>query len=226
MLDEPTVKVCGLTCSADVDVALEAGAQALGFVHHLPSPRHLDAAAAAVLAARAPADVWTVAVLVDAERDRAEEHVRASGARAIQLCGSEEAQDWRGFPVPVLRRIPVARGAEQELERWRDVAAGFVLDHPAAPGGSGRAVDEELAASLARAAPCLLAGGLDGDNVAARVARVRPVGVDASSRLERAPGAKDHDAVRAFVRAARAALGGLHGERGGAGRRQGGEQRT
>jgi phosphoribosylanthranilate isomerase len=132
--------------------------------------------------------------------------VASAGVRAVQLCGDELARDWTSFPLPILRRIAVRPGAERELDSWLGIAAGFVLDHPAGPGGTGRAVELELAAQLASRAPCLLAGGLDASNVAGLVERVRPAGVDASSRLESAPGVKDPARVADFVRAARAAL--------------------
>lgn len=202
----PRVKVCGLTRLEDVLRALEAGADALGFVRHAPSPRHVAPEAAAELIAAAGGRARAVAVLVDATPEDAAAFVRFSGADAVQLCGAERARDWGGFDVPVLRRLAVDEGALEELERWASVALGFVLDHPAGPGGTGRAVDARRAAELARRAPCLLAGGLDAANVAERVREVGPAGVDGSSRLEARPGVKDHRAVGAFVAAARAAL--------------------
>ena len=202
----PRIKVCGLATVADVQTALDAGADALGFVHYEPSPRHLDVEQARALAAEVPADVWTVAVVVDCAPDTLRALIAGGGLRAVQLCGDEHPADFANFDVPVLRRVAVDAHALGELERWRDVATGFVLDHPDAPGGTGRSVNLELAAHLARRAACLLAGGVGPDNVAARVGVVQPAGVDASSRLESAPGQKDHAAVRAFVRTARAAL--------------------
>jgi phosphoribosylanthranilate isomerase len=127
----------------------------------------------------------------------------------VQLCGSERASDWAGFVALVLRRVAVDAGAQAEIAAWKGIAHGFVLVHPSSAGGSGRAVDAALAAELARNAPCLLAGGLAADNVADRVQAVRPHGVDASSRLESAPGTKDPARVRSFVDAARTALGRL-----------------
>ena len=135
--------------------------------------------------------------------------MRAAGARALQLCGEERASHWRSFPFTILRRVAVDETAEEEIDGWRRIAAGFVLDHPEAPGGTGRSVDLELARELASRAPCFLAGGLDANNVAAIVGRVRPHGVDASSGLESSPGVKDGARVAAFVRAARAALDAL-----------------
>jgi len=206
MPELPRVKVCGLTRAEDVALAATAGADAVGFVLHPPSPRAVAPAALPALVAAAPAGVWTVLVLVDREPETVAALVAASGAGAVQLCGREEPDAWRDFPVPVLRRLPVAAGAAAAARAWAPVAAGFVLDHPAAPGGSGRRVDLELAAALAAAHPCLLAGGLGPETVAAAVARVRPRGVDASSALEHVPGRKDPVRVRAFVAAARYAL--------------------
>ena len=136
--------------------------------------------------------------------------LRASGASCAQLCGDEDPQAFCELDAPILRRLAVDASAFAELDRWRDVAQGFVLDHPAAAGGTGRAVELELAAELAAQAPCLLAGGLDPDNVAERVRRVRPAGVDASSRLERTPGEKDPERVARFVEAAATALQEVH----------------
>ncbi|MCZ6596730.1 MAG: phosphoribosylanthranilate isomerase [Planctomycetota bacterium] len=202
----PRVKVCGLTRAEDVRAALEAGADALGFVHHGPSPRSLDAEAAGMLVEPVPKDVLAVAVMVDPTPAEALAFLRTSGLRALQLCGAEEAEAWRDFPTTILRRVAVTPEARTEIARWRGIAAGFVLDHPSGPGGTGAAVDAALAAELADVAPCLLAGGLDAKNVGARVAAVSPAGVDASSRLESTPGIKDHAAVRAFVRAAQRAI--------------------
>lgn len=202
----PRIKVCGVRGPADVAGVVGAGLDAIGLVAHPPSPRAVEPQIAAALVAALPPQVLPVAVLVDSPPAQALAWARRAGARAVQLCGAERPEDWRGFALPVWRRLPVAPEAEAELEAWRGVARLFVLDHPAAPGGTGLGVDLERAGSLARRAACLLAGGLDADNVAARVARVRPAGVDASSRLESAPGLKDPERVRRFVEAARAAL--------------------
>jgi phosphoribosylanthranilate isomerase len=203
----PRVKVCGITSVEDARAAVDAGCDALGFVEHTASPRAVIAERAReVVEAFDGRGVLTVAVVVDRAPDFALRWLDASGARAVQLCGAERARDWRGFPHLVLRRIAVDAHAEGELDAWRDIAAAFVLDHPSAAGGTGREVELELAAHIASLAPCLLAGGLDHQNVAARIAAVQPLGVDASSRLELTAGRKDRERVAAFVRNARAAL--------------------
>ena len=202
----PRVKVCGLARARDVAQALEAGAEALGFVLHPASPRCVAEQDVPQLIDNAPGDMPLVAVLVTTTPREALELLQRTGLNAVQLCGAQPPQDWVGFPFPVLRRVPVDDSGAHELESWRAVAAGFVLDHPATAGGSGRTVDVSLARKLCNSAPCLLAGGLHANNVAAAVRDVQPRGVDASSRLELSPGIKDPRAVTSFVSRAMQAL--------------------
>jgi phosphoribosylanthranilate isomerase len=197
----PRVKVCGITVLDDVKGAFVLGLDAIGLVRWPASPRALSAAAAESLASSLPAGILVVEVLVDASPGDV-----SPWAGAVQLCGGEAPEPWFDFRVPILRRVPVAEGAEVVIQAWSGVAAGFVLDHPASAGGSGQTVDLALAARLASLAPCLLAGGLDETNVAERVRAVRPLGVDASSRLESGPGRKIPERVAAFVRQSRSAL--------------------
>ena len=204
-LGPPRVKCCGMTRLEDARLAVEAGADALGVVLHPPSPRYVHVYGAARLLNGVPESLLKVAVLVDRSPEEAAFDARRIGARAVQLCGGERPEDFAGFPLPVLRRLAVEAGAEEELEAWRDRVLAFVLDAPGSPGGSGRRVDPDRAAALAERAPCLLAGGLDDGNVAEAVRAVRPWGVDASSGLELRPGAKDPERLRRFVERARAA---------------------
>ena len=204
----PRTKVCGITTQGDLELAIDAGAGAVGFVHHRPSCRHLPAAAVANLVRRAAGRVATVLVVADAAG--LPDLLEATGADAVQLCGSEPPSLVDRLTVPVLRRLPVGADAQRELGRWRGRALGFVLDHPSAPGGSGLAVEPGLAARLARQAPCLLAGGLGPETVHDAIQRVRPLGVDASSGLESSPGIKSPEAIARFVSRAEAALSSTH----------------
>jgi phosphoribosylanthranilate isomerase len=200
------VKICGMTRLEDVALAVDAGAEAVGLVCHAASPRNVTAEEARVLTGAVPRGVSAIAVFVDRAPDEVLEWARTARASAVQLCGAEDPEEWVGFELPILRRLAVGDGARTELARWRPIASGFVLDHASEPGGSGRNVDPGLAGELARSAPCLLAGGLDAENVALAIERVRPLGVDASSRLESAPGRKDPERVRAFLARALEAL--------------------
>ncbi len=199
----PRVKVCGVRSVADLGFDMGEYPDAVGLVLSPGSPRFLDANAAAALARELPKGVLRVAVMVDAAPGEV-----PKWADLVQLCGDEAPEVWRDFRIPILRRVPAAEGAEEVIESWRGIAAGFVLEHPSSPGGSGQAIDIALASQLARLGPCLLAGGLDAQNVADRIAIVRPAGVDASSRLESSLGLKDPALVAAFVGAARAAFAG------------------
>lgn len=205
-LPSPAIKVCGITCLADARLAANAGATMVGFVDVASSPRSVAASSVAEIVAGLPATLASVLVLADTDAPDARDRVATSKAGWVQLCGREKPAAFSDFPVPILRRLAVEPDALDELERWREVASAFVLDHPAAAGGSGRQVDTDIAAGLARKAPCLLAGGLDAELVNQAVKLVQPLGVDASSRLESQPGRKCPEAVQSFVTNARAAL--------------------
>lgn len=202
----PRIKICGLRTAADIRAVVEAGADGAGFVEAPFSPRSVTIHRARRLTGLLPSNVVTVGVFVDRSPAYVARWCRQTGVDAVQLTGGETAGTWRGFPLPIIRRIAVAPGAREEMAAWRDAAAAFILDHHSWPGGSGKRVDDRLAAALAVRGPCLLAGGLDQYNVAAAVRAVSPAGVDASSRLESSPGRKDPQLVRGFVAAARGAL--------------------
>ncbi len=197
----PRIKVCGLKRIEDARAALAAGADALGAVHYVPSPRSAELEEARAIFALDPS-ACGVLVVVDPGFQQAQEWMELTGARAIQLCGSQKAAQWAEFPSPILRRLPVDSTADAEIAQWSSIATAFVLDHPATAGGSGLTVDFALAQRLADRVPCLLAGGLDAENVQAAIQSVQPAGVDASSRLELLPGCKNAAAVLAFARAA------------------------
>lgn len=199
-----SIKVCGLTRAQDVAAAASAGADLFGFVHHAASPRHVPLEDLGVLLAQVPEDKTSVLVVVEGQPDELAHLWASSGAQMLQLCGAQEPEEFEGFDAPLLRRIGVQSGALVDLARWSGVAQGFVLDHPSSAGGSGLLVDQDQARELAAAGPCLLAGGLGPATVAKAIREVQPLGVDASSRLECAPGEKDPSAMTAFVQVARA----------------------
>ncbi|MCP5021515.1 MAG: phosphoribosylanthranilate isomerase [bacterium] len=205
----PRIKVCGLTRLEHAMVALHAGAQAFGFVLHAPSLRAVTVSEAQEIAGSLPASMPKVAVLVHATPAHARTTLDSESLNWVQLCGSQQPEDWVSFPFPVLRRIPVDGSGSQQLRDWRGIADGFVLDHPTSPGGSGLAVDWNLAHDLSKQAPCLLAGGLSADNVERAILQARPAGVDASSQLETSPGIKSPALITSFARSAQQAFRGL-----------------
>ena len=190
-------------------LAMSLGADALGFVHFESSPRHASLVRIANIVAelhQAQAGVALVGVLVDPTPQDALEFAQATGVTWIQVAGRAEASLWTDFPLPILRSLPVNAAGAKEARAWSGVAQALVLDHPSAPGGTGKQVAPELARGLAREHPCLLAGGVHGGNLAGLVKAIRPHGLDASSRLESCPGHKDLDLLTHYVNAAKLAL--------------------
>jgi len=204
------VKICGLTCLADATVALEAGADYLGFVLYERSSRAVSVAALEQIVRGLGAGARAVGVFVNSPADFVRETARRCGLAAVQFHGDESPEAYAGMPVPVWRAVTVVDGGcKPEPGAWP--AARYVADAaaPGVYGGSGTLADWGQAATLAARVPMLLAGGLTAANVADAIRQVRPLGVDVSSGVEAAPGRKSHGAVRAFIAAARQAAAAL-----------------
>jgi phosphoribosylanthranilate isomerase len=209
------VKICGLSTAATLDVALEAGADAVGFVFFPPSPRHLGYDAARALGARVKGRAEKVALSVDADDAMLAAAVEALQPDALQLHGNETparvAAIKQRFGLPVMKAIAVeARGDLAAIADYVGVADRLLFDARAPreatrPGGLGKAFDWRLLENLDPGIPFMLSGGLDAGNVAEALRVTRARSVDVSSGVERSPGEKDPDKIRAFVRAARAA---------------------
>ena len=204
----PRVKICGVTTVEDGLMAVEAGADAVGLVLWGASPRAITVEQARSIASALPAGVDRVGVFVDPAREEVARAVAEIGLDVVQLHGQEPPEMCRGLGARVWKAIGVGAGfrAEDAL-RYEAVADGILVDTRvagAAPGGTGRVFDWSVARSLrGRVRFLVLAGGLRPDNVAEAVVAVAPDGVDVSSGVESAPGRKDRERVRAFVRAAR-----------------------
>jgi len=198
------VKICGITTPAALEAALGAGADAVGFVFHEPSPRHLSPAQVADLAARVPPGVRKVAVTLHPSQSAVDEILAAFVPDVWQT----DADDFHRIAVPTrVERWPVIRaggtGARQSLP--------FRLLFEGSRSGAGEVADWSQAAELASRAELILGGGLTPDNVGPAIAAVRPFGVDVSSGVESAPGRKDPALVWTFVMAARKAADGVSG---------------
>ena len=206
------VKVCGITSTADAALAVDAGADAVGFVFWFMSPRRVDAARAAEISRELPESVLRVGVFVDHPPAEMGRIADAAGLDLLQLHGDEPPEALAGLPRPVLKAVRVGKGfAAEEALRYSPHAAGLVVDtrlpgETQMPGGTGVPFDWSLVRGLAERVPFLmLAGGLGPWNVAEAIRVVRPHAVDVSSGVESLPGRKDPAKVRAFVDAARAA---------------------
>jgi len=200
------IKICGLTCEADVDAAVEAGADAVGFVLYPPSPRALTIERAAALAARLPAFVTPVALFVNAPLEQIEAAAAAIANLTLQFHGDETPVQCALARRPYLRAARVAAGLDllDFASRFRDAQALLLDAHVEGYGGGGKTFDWSLIPpSVPR--PLVLSGGLNAANVGAGILRVRPWAVDVSSGVERAKGIKDADAIRRFCDAVRAA---------------------
>jgi phosphoribosylanthranilate isomerase len=216
------VKICGLSTAETLDVALDAGADAVGFVFFPPSPRHLGYEAARALGARVKSRAEKVALSVDADDDMLAAAVEALRPDALQLHGNETparvAAIKQRFGLPVMKAIAVeARGDLAAIAGYVGVADRLLFDARAPreatrPGGLGKAFDWRLLENLDPGIPFMLSGGLDAGNVAEALRITRARSVDVSSGVERSPGEKDPDKIRAFVRAARAAEAELAGK--------------
>jgi len=201
------LKICGLTNEADAAHAVAAGATALGVIFAPSSPRCVSADRARDIVEAVPATVPVVGVFVNAPVEEIVAVVAHTGIRIVQLHGDEPESYAAAFKVPLLR----AAGVDVSIDAWP--TATLLLDavSSAERGGTGRRVDWDRAAAVARRRKTVLAGGLTADNVAEAIATVRPFGVDVSSGVEASPGRKDRDKVSRFLEAAKRAFveGGL-----------------
>jgi phosphoribosylanthranilate isomerase len=199
------VKVCGVTSPADAELAVEAGANAIGVNLWPDSKRFVDDGSARDVLAAVPEGVLKVGVFVNAPAEEVAERVASLGLDKAQLHGNERAQDYAALdPAIVLRAARVRDESTFQTEAlWKPSLWLYDAFSPGY-GGSGHKAPWALVAKLAKR-PFLLAGGLTLDNVAAAIAAVRPDGVDVASGVEATPRRKDPEKVRRFVEAARAA---------------------
>ena len=198
------VKFCGITNLDDAAEAVRLGAWAIGLIHYEPSPRDVDTAVAAEIAAAFRRKLEVVGVFVNptlAEVTRAVEDEQLS---MVQLNGEEGAsfcaEVARRSGVKVIKAIHVASAADiHGADAYRSVDY-HLFDRRANGlwGGSGESFDWELLRGHRSGVPDILAGGLTPDNVAAAVRIVRPYAVDVASGVEASPGVKDHAAMAAF----------------------------
>jgi phosphoribosylanthranilate isomerase len=207
------VKICGLSTPEALDAALNAGADMVGFVFFPPSPRHVALETAAVLGRRVRARAQKVALTVDADDDLLTAIVAALRPDMLQLHGKESparvAAIRKNFGLPVMKAIAVAaKGDLGPVSAYARVADRLLFDGRAPreatrPGGLGKTFDWRLLENLDPGVPFMLSGGLEAGNVADALRITRAPAVDVSSGVERAPGEKDLDKIRHFIRAAR-----------------------
>lgn len=202
------IKICGITNTEDAEVAVAAGADALGFIMYRKSPRWIEPAVARSIIAGLPPFVLPVGVFVNEEAEKVRTLMDECGFALAQLHGDESALYCQNLGRPVLKALRLKdRGRLLALAEFQGRAnvRGILIDafSDQAYGGTGQTVDWTLAEEAARSTPVILAGGLNPSNVAGAIQVVRPYGVDASSGVEKSPGKKDHHKLKAFIEAVR-----------------------
>jgi len=200
------VKICGITSVADAASAVEAGADAIGLMFYNGSPRHITLATAKAISRELPPFVLRVGVFVNPGADEVQEAIAAAELNLLQFHGEEPPQFCLQFGVMSMKAFRVRD--EESLRALPDYPTdAWLLDaySPGALGGTGERFDWELAVRAKEfGKPIFLAGGLTPQNVADAVRRVQPFAVDVSSGVESAPGRKDSEKMREFVKAVRA----------------------
>jgi len=207
------VKICGLSTPEALDVALETGADMVGFVFFPPSPRNITLATARALGARVRGRANKVALTVDAGDELLGKIVDALKPDILQLHGSESPERVKAvrqtYGLPAMKALPIAVGGDLDrATRYASVADRLLFDARAPreatrPGGLGNTFDWHLLQHLDLDVPFMLSGGLDAGNVGDALRITGAAGVDVSSGVEHAPGEKDLEKIRAFIHAAR-----------------------
>jgi phosphoribosylanthranilate isomerase len=207
------VKICGLKTPDALDAALDAGADMVGFVFFPPSPRDLGIEAARALGEQVKGRAKKVALSVDATDAELERVVEALKPDMLQLHGGETpervATIRSRFHLPVMKALPIESRADLSPIRLYEKVTDWLLFDGRAPrdatrpGGLGKTFDWTVLQDLDLEVPFMLSGGLDASNVAEALRITNAPAVDVSSGVERAPGEKDPDKIRAFIRAAR-----------------------
>ena len=201
-------KICGITRIEDALAAVEAGADAIGFVFYAKSPRAVTFQQARDIIKALPPFVTTVGLFVNASRCELGELLDAVPLDLLQFHGDETVAECEGWHRPYIKALRVKAGDDiaAAVDAYPS-ASGVLLDTyvEGVPGGTGEAFDWSLIPQhLSK--PLILAGGLTPENVADAVARVKPYAVDVSGGVEASKGIKDHARIQAFIKAVRGAL--------------------
>lgn len=200
------VKVCGNTAIDTAMVAVEAGADMLGFIMVPGTPRTMTVAQVRAITSEVPSDIDLVGVFADRPVAEVAEIAAEAGFTAVQLHGLETWEQASELNMPVIKGLRLESAVAAARVAWPPGNILLVDTHdPGLPGGTGRIFPWEWAEDLALRFRLVVSGGLAGENVGDAVRALQPWGVDASSQLESSPGVKDPHRVREYVKAARRA---------------------
>lgn len=201
------IKICGITRVEDAAAAVEAGADALGFMLYNKSKRFVTLEQAASIASTLPPFVTRVGVMVNPDEKDVRLAISEAGMNCIQFHG-DEPPDWMSrFPVPAIKGFRIRdRESLIRLPQY-DGAAAWLLDSFVAGelGGTGHQFNWDLAIEASKAGkPIILAGGINPQNIAQAIDRVQPYAIDLASGVESSPGIKDHQKIRDLMKAVHA----------------------
>ena len=199
------VKVCGMTSLKDALVAVEVGADAVGFIFYKKSPRSVTMKTVREIVLELPPFVDTVGVFVDETAEQVNKIADYCNLDIIQLHGDESPTYCKKIRRKVIKAFRI-----KDMQSVKKISnfqvSGFLLDtfSENLHGGTGKVFDWNLALPAKKFGPVIMAGGLTPNNVQQAVRQIRPYGVDVCSGVESEPGIKDHKKVRAFLKNANA----------------------
>ncbi|MCF6264017.1 MAG: phosphoribosylanthranilate isomerase [Xanthomonadales bacterium] len=199
------IKICGMTRTADIKAAIDAGVDAIGFVFVPESPRCIDTKKALKLAKLIPVEVELVGLFMDSPAATIHQHCQQIPLTALQFHGAEDNEFCCQFGRPWVKTIAMggARVGGFEFASWPDAYALLLDGHRAGEqGGQGLAYDWSMTPEISQ--KIILAGGLNSDNVSAAIQQVKPWAVDVSSGIEISPGCKDIRLIERFCNAVKA----------------------
>lgn len=199
------VKFCGITRLEDAQTAVDVGVDALGFVFFPSSPRHVSLDTAARIIALLPPFVTTVGLFVNASTAEIVETMNAAPIDIVQFHGDEQPRDCEQIRRPYFKAVRMSHDVDIEIQAQRYASASaLLLDSwdDGVVGGTGKVFDWERV-PIGVAKKLILAGGLDPDNVASAIRRVRPYAVDVSSGIELGKGVKDGEKMKRFMQEVR-----------------------
>lgn len=203
-MSKTRVKICGITRLEDALTAIEAGADALGFVFYPPSPRYIEPEKAAEIIAQLPPFVTTVALFVNEPEAEVRRIMALTQVDLLQFHGDENADYCQQFGRAWIKALRVrdADSLQQDLNQFH-AARAILLDsyRPGVPGGTGETFNWELIPAQSAQA-IILAGGLTPENISTAVQQVKPYAVDVSGGVEASKGIKDPVKIHAFIRGA------------------------
>lgn len=198
------VKICGTTSLKDAFLAVESGADAIGFIFYKMSPRNISQKEAKEIILQLPPFIETVGVFVNETSDKINRIAEQCKLNSIQLHGEESPALCRRVKRKVIKAFRVKDADSLKSIASYDVS-GFLLDsyNDGSKGGTGQVFDWNLALRVKKQGPVILAGGLNPYNVFTAIHRVKPYGVDVCSGVEKSPGIKDHEKIREFIKSVR-----------------------